>query len=699
MRIYTYKLPEYSTDKETYKSNTRIYEIQETEDELYKQIEKHDMSTSVETADVAFIPISFTTILYLWNNTLIDTFVKEYPHKSLSIGNKSTECKKRIIEYYWNLYVQPHLPSDRSIAHFIVYPYVLFDIDFSSIPSDIQICAYETNVSEYGLQFTKDLGTYERMILIPYSLHSNKDLNQEKLLQYEGIISTKKEMTLGFFGSLSDKQRPVLTDHRSIITELTSCGTNIYINPSYNKDIQKKLKYLFVLRGDTPTRLCFYQCFAYNCVPIIYKRDYFEYTKLFSIDLAKYCVILPNYNKIESRKVYIEKLQKILELELSDPENYSTKVKDYAQIFDSIHYFTETISLPVTQMLSKVGSYKKHTLSMCTLGDEYNTRLLPTKINSLDCIDTDSFSNNGKGVQYSEDKYLTSQYSLEVYFYKNIQDSSLLVKNCDTELVFIPFFTFLSAWQKEYFYDNAKVIEKMNNIINSIQDNPDKKYILVYSDVMWEDERCFMKHIQLPKNLFIITYEGVSFFKNTIEVPYLTHIHYTNIESYIRVCEEKRQFLVCYAGRPRDSVERILNIEVYNTSKDQIKDQWITMNSKSMYDDIDRLYLNSYFSVQPHGDRETRRGFYHSLQLGCVPVIFSNNTSVYRRVVSKICNLEDICIIVKEDEDINTRIENEKQNYIHYVQNIERIIPFLSYATFDTSELVQHILTSINQHQ
>jgi hypothetical protein len=695
MRIYTYKLPEYCIDKETYKSSTRIYEIQETEDELYKQLTFHDMSVSLEDADIAFIPISFTMILYLWNTRVIDTFVKEYPHKNLSIGNKSTECKKRIIEHYWNLYVQPHLPIDRSIPHFIVYPYVLFDIDFSSIPYDIQICAYETKVSEYGIQFTRDLGTYERMIIIPYSLHSNKDRNQEKVLEYEDITATKKEMTLGFFGSLSDKQRPVLTDNRSIITELTSSGTNIYINSSYDLEIQKKLKYLFVLRGDTPTRLCFYQCFAYNCVPIIYKRDYFEYKKLFSIDLAKYCVILPNYNKIDSRKVYIEKLQKILELELSDPENYTRKVKDYAQIFDSIHYFTETISLPVKQMLSKVSSYKKHTISMCTLGDEYNTRLLPVKINSLDCIDTDSFSNNGKGVQYAVDKYLTSQYSLEVYFYTNLKESSLLAKNSD--IIFIPFFTFLAAWEKEYFYDNTKVVNKINSIIEKIKDNPDKKYILVYSDVMWEDERCFIRHVHLPKNVFVITYEGVSFFKNIIEVPYLTHIHYKGIEAYSRACEEVRQFLVCYAGRQRDSVNTIKNIEVYNTSKDQIRDQWITMNSKSMYEDIDRLYLNSYFSIQPHGDRETRRGFYHSLQLGCVPVIFSNNTSVYRKVVSKICKLEDICIIVKEGEDINIRIENERQNYINYVQNIERIIPFISYDMFDTSELVKHILTSIDE--
>jgi len=44
------------------------------------------------------------------------------------------------------------------------------------------------------------------------------------------------------------------------------------------------------------------------------------------------------------------------------------------------------------------------------------------------------------------------------------------------------------------------------------------------------------------------------------------------------------------------------------------------------------LYATSYFSWQPQGDTPTRRAFYDSWMLGCIPVIDETAAEVYEQL-------------------------------------------------------------------
>ena len=193
---------------------------------------------------------------------------------------------------------------------------------------------------------------------------------------------------------------------------------------------------------------------------------------------------------------------------------------------------------------------------------------------------------------------------------------------------------------------------------------------------MWEDERCFINHINFPENVFIVTYEKVidKYSNNQISIPFITHIR-GEPDSYIINNTPIKNNLISYAGRPRKELQYFKNLTILSLTKYNTEGQWISFNNKDMYNDIDNLYANSYFSLQPHGDKETRKGFYHSLLLGCIPVIFENNSKTYESIFKNYVSIEDICVIIKNDELSN--IENILQSKIteipKMIKSIEKI--------------------------
>ena len=113
---------------------------------------------------------------------------------------------------------------------------------------------------------------------------------------------------------------------------------------------------------------------------------------------------------------------------------------------------------------------------------------------------------------------------------------------------------------------------------------------------------------------------------------------------------------------------------------------------------LDNLYKNSYYSLQPHGDKETRKGFYHSLLLGCIPVIFENNSKTYESIFKNYVSIEDICVVIKNHKLSN--IENILQSKIteipKMIKSIEKIKHLPLYP--DTNELfLQFIIEKMSR--
>jgi hypothetical protein len=320
---------------------------------------------------------------------------------------------------------------------------------------------------------------------------------------------------------------------------------------------------------------------------------------------------------------------------------------------------------------------------------ELNSGLLPIYINDNEIINNDV-------IKFNDYKFLRSQYSLELVLHNMFGLHPNLTQDYKTsDIVFTPVYLFCSAWVKKYFYDVNQIINKINLILPLINQciNDGKKVIFVYSDVMWEDNRCFLNYFNFHENVYFVCYEDILSHNNQIPVPYCTHIK-QNPKDYIIPKSINKKYLISYAGRYREEIEYFDNIEVLNTNK-IIDDKWISINNETTYNEIDELYLNSHFSLHPHGDKKSRKGFYHSLLLGCIPVVFDDNYEIYEKVFKEIINLEDIAIILnKNEKNFEDVLQKELLNIDSKIENINKIKNLLLYDESDLS-IVDFIINKI----
>lgn len=333
-----------------------------------------------------------------------------------------------------------------------------------------------------------------------------------------------------------------------------------------------------------------------------------------------------------------------------------------------------------------------HNFFIYEIDSKYNYDLFPLKINDDEIIVT-------KIDKYDDCRFERSQYSLEFTLHNLFKKHNKLTNDYDkSNIVFIPIYTFLSAWKTDYFYSVEDVKSSLNEIKPIIDKvlRDGKKIIITYSDVMWEDGRCFINHFDFGDDVYFVCYESVLSTNKQIPVPYCTHIKCESSEYGIPRISNKKH-LISYAGRERKELKYFNNIEILDTSNRDINNHWISLNKKEFYNKIDNLYLNSYFSLQPHGDKQSRRGFYHSLLLGCIPIIFEDNYMVYDDIFRDIVDVSDISIILNHSENggYEKILERELINIESKISNIEKIKHLLLYDESDLS-IVDYILNKVN---
>lgn len=349
-----------------------------------RQLRKnYNIVNDIKTADIAFIPIDFVKMLYVRPINYLKKIVNGTPKLPQVTG---TSCKKYLINYYWTKYVKNKI-NNISIPHFIFYSYVLFDIDFSDIPKNIFIVCYEKNVSLFNVLKCVDNGTHDRTIMIPYILNASPNYNQYQITNtyfsnytLTDLIACKKT-DIGFFGTIYASvnkhiQRNVLSYYRNFLQNFNFNKFKYKINSTFQgyHDLID-IKYLFVLRGDTPTRICFYQCFAFNVVPIIYESELELYKNLLfseNINIENSVLTIPNITESNS-SYYSEIVENILTSELSNVDNYIQKIKMHNEIFNNFNYFTEPLALPISNVINKLLTHKSSYLTSTNDNNSYNT--------------------------------------------------------------------------------------------------------------------------------------------------------------------------------------------------------------------------------------------------------------------------------------------------------------------------------------
>lgn len=356
MKIFIYKLPELEIISE-------YFETPSPEMDMFdlfsnKLNSNYEIVDTLQESDIAFIPIDYVKLIYgrvkhnQWHNAYTtmhnacgqnDLIPKSQP-PTIGIGEK-----EKYIKFFWDYYVKNNINLNLGIPHFILYNYVLFEVSFESIDRSVSILSYEEKVSIYNSPNVFDLGVKDRTIPIPYIQNKNEYYN---LPQIDSHNTTIKEFNLSFIGTVMDNNRPVLTSSRSFMSYLKN---RVYFsNLNSITDTLSKTKYLFVLRGDTPSRVNFYQCFSHNVVPIIFNDEVTLYSKVLSkkYPINDCCLVLPNKGGMNDYE-YSQVVDSIISNELSNNQNYLNRIKNHKDIFSEVNYFSKEC-YPIQNALKKI---------------------------------------------------------------------------------------------------------------------------------------------------------------------------------------------------------------------------------------------------------------------------------------------------------------------------------------------------------
>lgn len=364
MKIFIYKIPELENLLDYFENPP--FEMDMFDLFVKKLNTNYEIVDELEQSDISFIPIDYIKLIYgrvktnQWHNVYtnmydscgqIDLVPKSQPQTN-GIGEK-----EKYIKFFWDFYVKDKINLESKIPHFILYSSVLYEVSFESIDESVFILSYEDSVSIFNSPNVFDLGVKNRIVPIPYIQNPNNGWYGFSLPIVNEHVKTEKEIDFSFIGTLSDDNRPVLTSSRSFIKNI---GDKINVS-DVNSVIETliKTKYLFVLRGDTPTRINFYQCFAYDVVPIIFNSEINIYSKILPKEypLTDICLILPDKGILNDYD-YAMMVDSIMSSELSNSQNYLNRIKNYKDIFYQINYFSDECE-PIRKALNEIKSNAK----------------------------------------------------------------------------------------------------------------------------------------------------------------------------------------------------------------------------------------------------------------------------------------------------------------------------------------------------
>lgn len=649
-------------------------------------LDKYTIVENIEDADFAYIPFSIA---------------------SLFVINSIEECKEMWIEIYEPI-IHHHMLD--KVPHILIWGYVLYHIDLTFINSKIYIISLE---SEGDSSISCHI---DRLVVVPYILdvQTNACCNNISRIDNYKINSIYEDKQLerlydiGYVGRLLDTNRNIIIDY------LENEFTILKYMPSEEDpfEIYKNTKFTLVLRGDTPTRKAFFHALAAGSIPIIYESTLLEYDYTYFgmfESLRDLCICIPDHHdNIDS--TYLSYIKHLIRNSLN---NYQLDLNKYKEVFsrynyyDTIHNISKPVYYTVKSVIDKHKNIKyKHNKFPYIYVDEnmlepiqellQNTSI---KISKHELIDLNTISNNGYGVKYDINKYQTSQYNLEVMFYDYMIKYPYRTKCYDkADLVYIPCYPFLKSWTtRDYFFDIQASVSYVQNILQSINISENKQYFIVYSDVMWPDARVFLNNIELPTNIKIVAFDTISD-NRIIKAPYPCELHIEEYDWKLEWLDKQRDILLCYYGRERKELLNLYHLGNSNIFK-MIKvdmNGWKSANEQFFTVEIEKLYRNSIFSLQPHGDMPTRRGFYHSIIYGCIPVIFTNNKDSYNNV--NYIEIEKIAVILESSDNIIEKLNSIKLEKIEYYRNnISKIVRQIQYSVyFEENDAYSCILKKLN---
>lgn len=596
MKYFKYKV------NHNYQRPAYFQEATDAEDRIWQCLRLfHQEVDSIKDADIAFI----------------------------ELNNASFYFNQPTLKRIWEEYINPRLPK-KEIPHVAIFTYVINEIDLSFIPSWISIWAYETECSHHASTSlrTTDGGCGSRMCMIPYVLTPGTNpaagLVESTCINYSNFdpYSWRNRADVAFIGSLQADGRPrISTRANQILKWQSQFGCDIYSDRSVTEpnSAYSRYKFSLIMRGDTPTRKAFYQAIAAGSFPIITESAWQQYSELYRghcDSLADMVVVVSD----DTEAWDIHKIQMQLNTIVNNCDTLLPRL--YAWVSKYLDYdgggVVEAAMLATIQKTQKISLplVYVHELEPASYYRPINVQVSEQEI-------------------ISESSILESQYALEHIILDTIDNHPYRTACLEkAKAAIIPMHPFLTCWRQPNYYsvkDCADVIKSALRTLPAwnISNVP---HYLGYGDVLWDDERVFIPHVQLPKNTTIISLETCNSSVKQASVPF----PHGTIPDKIH-CGERR--LAVYVGRERDAVSKYsIDYEIISTPG------WHSTNTQNAR--IIKAYSEHKFSLQPHGDRVTRRGFYQSIACGCIPVITSDCVRAYSEATG--LDVSEFCIIIPE---------------------------------------------------
>ncbi len=579
-------------------------ECTDVENLFINNMRKFPQAETVEEAHVAFFPITLGS--------------KLHPHSGENV------------QYLWRKKYSKMMAGEqvrKQVPHFLLLSYVLYKVNLEFIPKDCKVLCYETEVT-FGPGHIGDMGCGTRMITIPYILsqqsHPSAGLMGPRpgpdILTWEHFASREKLCYIGNAvrqGFCNELVLQVCKKHYGPRFDHWTPLSKPNVFACYGD-----CKLALVLRGDTPTRKAFYHALAYGCVPVVFRSTLSCYGELFggALPIQDMCVTIPDPQWDDDKEVYTDTVQRTLDAFLQDPVAQRVKFDAIRRYGPDLDYFKDVsgISRPVMcavrAVLGDCSQVRRWVpeaplVFYYHLPAEFNNRVFPVQISERETVSSDS---------------VTSQYSLEIHWDRAVRQRCILTSSiARASFAFVPLYTFLIGW-KDRVFDNRVIAQKLNWLLAYMKGwhaNTTTPHVLVYSDVLWDTPDSFLKGVRFPVNTRLIALESCSVAPKTLVSPYVTEwgdgdpvLERQGIDPRTSV----RPHLLCYIGKE----ERTGGFQDPRFATHLIAQSgWRSVNDEALTLACRSLFLGSRFSWQPHGDRRTRRSFYQSVQLGCVPVV------------------------------------------------------------------------------
>lgn len=293
-RVYVYECEGLHCDVFDPVPHTRL------ERELYEQLLRSPSRVrNLEDADAAYFPVNMVSWYYNnYDGRVLDTYAS-YKARAAQLEEAWAKWSERL----------PPPEARARVPHFLIWPYVFYNVNISFVPRDIFVLAYEdVGVVGAPAHASYENGCANRCVVIPYLSRSVIDparyeqYKSRTLVSFVGSV-TRSSATRSFRSRIVSYLRESLPSSDFIfkspdggLSSVDEHGGELVPENVNHSLVFKMSKLCLQLPGDTVTRKGFYDAIRHGCSPVVLASSLKVYQRLLggALPIREAVVTLPD---------------------------------------------------------------------------------------------------------------------------------------------------------------------------------------------------------------------------------------------------------------------------------------------------------------------------------------------------------------------------------------------------------------------